>query len=95
MDYEMVIHELVDRSLALLRSTQVSHDHWQFRLLPEWVAASLPSSASEKFIDYVREHKEYHFAYYEAFGKVCGKPREVAAYVLTELIKELVEEQYG
>ena len=46
-------------------------------------------------MNFIRNHKEYSFAYYDAFGNVCGKPREIAAYVLTELVKELVEEQRG
>lgn len=94
MDYDSVIRTLLDRSLTLLQSRQASYDYWQFHLLPEWGATALPSNASEGFIDFVREHRDYSFAYYDAFGKVCGKPREIAAYVLTELIRGLVEEQY-
>ncbi|MBM4257506.1 MAG: hypothetical protein FJ147_16620 [Deltaproteobacteria bacterium] len=88
-----MICTLRDRALALLQRRQISYDHWQFHLLPEWVAESLPPGAAEGFVDFIREHKDYSFAYYDAFGKVCGKPREVAAYVLTELIEELVEER--
>ena len=46
-------------------------------------------------MNFIRNHKEYGFAYYDAFGNVCGKLKEIAAYVLTELVKELVEEQRG
>ena len=46
-------------------------------------------------MNFIRNHKEYGFAYYDAFGNGCGKPREIAVYILTELVKELVEEQRG
>ena len=95
MDYETVIRELVDRSLAVLQTDPTAEDRWRLHLLPEWVTTILPVIAPEECVDFIRNHKEYSFAYYDVFGNVCGKPREVAAYVLTELVKELVEEQRG
>ena len=93
MDYERMIHGLLDRSLVLLQTDPGAFDQWQFQTLPEWSTALLPDLAPEEFITFVRDNKEYSFVYYDAFGKVCGKPAEVAVYVLTELIKELVEEK--
>ena len=95
MDYETVIRELVTRSLAVLQTDPAIEDHWWLRLLPEWITVILPEIDLEECMDFIRNHKEYSFAYYNAFGNVCGKPREIAAYVLTELVKELVEEQRG
>jgi hypothetical protein len=95
MDYEAVIRELVARSLAVLQTDPTIEDHWRLRLLPEWITVILPEIDLEECVNFIRNHKEYGFAYYNAFGNVCGKPREIAAYVLTELVKELVEEQRG
>jgi hypothetical protein len=95
MDYETVIRELVARSLVVLQTDPTAEDRWRLHLLPEWVTTLLPAITPEECVNFIRNHKEYSFAYYDAFGNVCGKPREIAAYVLTELIKELVEEQRG
>jgi|GEM_PF-4643894 len=95
MDYETRIRELARRSLAVLQTDPTSEDDWQSRLLPERIALVLPDIVAEECVNFIRDHKEYRFAYYDAFGNVCGKPREIAAYVLTVLIKEPVEEQRG
>ncbi len=93
MDYEEMIHRLLERSLVLLQADPGAFDQWQLQSLPEWVTVLLPDLAPEEFIAFIRNNKEYSFTYYDAFGKVCGKPREMAAYLLTEIIKELVEEK--
>lgn len=93
MDYETVIHELCDRSLALLQANPRACDQWQLQVLPEWITALLPDLDPETFIAFIRDHREYSFVYYDAFGNVCGKPREIAAHLLIELVKELVEEK--
>ena len=95
MDYERMIYELLNRSLVLLQADPDAFDQWQLQILPEWVTVLLPDLVPEEFITFVRDNKEYSFVYYDVFGKVCGKPREMAAYLLTELVKELVEEQHG
>jgi hypothetical protein len=95
MDYENTINSLCDRSLTLLQATPGTFDQWQLQILPEWITLLLPDLDPEELIAFIRDHKEYSFVYYDAFGKVCGKPREVAAYLLIELVKELVEEQQG
>jgi hypothetical protein len=95
MDYETVIRELVTHSLAVLRTDPAIEDHWRLRLLPEWITVILPEIDLEECMNFICNHKEYNFAYYDAFGNVCGKPKEIAAYVLTELVKELVEEHRG
>jgi len=88
MDYETVIRELVTRSLAVLQTDPAIEDHWRLRLLPEWITVILPEIDLEECMNFIRNHKAYSFAYYDAFGNVCGKPREIAAYVLTELVEE-------
>jgi hypothetical protein len=95
MDYEVMICDLVNRSLVVLQGDPGIEDHWRLRLLPEWITAILPDIVPEECVDFIRDHKEYSFAYYDAFGNVCGKSREIAVYVLTELIEELVEEKRG
>jgi hypothetical protein len=95
MDYETVIRELVARSLVVLQTDPTAEDRWRLHLLPEWVTALLPAITPEECVNFIRNHKEYSFAYYDAFGNVCGKPREITAYILTELVKELVDEQRG
>ena len=95
MDYERMIYVLLDRSLALLQADPSVLDQWQLEVLPGWVAKLLPDLDPEKFIAFIHDHKEYSFVYYDAFGKVCGKPCEIAAYLMTELVKELVEDRRG
>ena len=87
-----LIRNLVDRSLTLLRDTPEGAELWRSQILPEWVNASIPQIAPAEFLAWIRHDKEYGFVYDDTVGKVCGKPREVVAHLLTELVKELVEE---
>jgi hypothetical protein len=93
MDYERLVQDLLDRSLVFLRTEPTQFEHWRLQLLPDWVGDTLPLMHPEHWISFIRDHKAYSFVYADAFGKVCGKPREIAAYLLTELITELVEEK--
>jgi len=95
MDYEIMIRELLDRSLVLLQEDPSVLDQWQLEVLPGWVAELLPNLDPEEFIAFIHNHKEYSFVYYDASGKVCGKPREIAAYLMIALVKELVEDRRG
>lgn len=93
MDHKKLIQDLLDRSLALVRDDPPQFDHWRSQLLPNWVGDLLSTLDSDDLIAFIRDHHEYSFVYYDAFGKVCGKPRELAAHLLIELIQELVEEK--
>jgi hypothetical protein len=90
--YPRLIRNLVDQSLTLLRNTPEGVDLWRSQILPEWVNATVPQIVPTEFIAWIRNDKEYGFIYDDAVGKVCGKPQEVVAYLLIELVKELVEE---
>jgi hypothetical protein len=92
-NYDLLIHGLLHRSLAVVQADPAALERWRLHRLPNWVAEVLPTLNPEELISFLRDHQEYGFVYYDAFGKVCGKPREIAAYLLTELLKELVEEK--
>ena len=93
MNYELLVKNLLDRSLATVQNDPEQFEHWHLQQLPEWIGAILPTIDPDGCLAFFRDHKEYSFVYYDAFGKMCGKPREVASYLLMELIKELVEEK--
>lgn len=93
MNYEELIQRLLRRSLAVVQNDSRQLERWRLQLLPDWIEEILPAIHPDECVAFIRDHKEYSFGYYDAFGKVCGKPREMAAYLLTELIKELVEER--
>jgi hypothetical protein len=93
MNYEALIQNLLSRSLAVLQKDPQQSECWQFHVLPNWISEILPALNPDECIAFIRDHKEYGFVYYDAFGKVCGKPREIAAYLLTELVKELLDER--
>ena len=91
-DYSALIRNLVDRSVTLLSRKPEATAYWRLQLLPEWVNETLPKIVPDEFIAFIQDDKEYSFVYYDAIGKVCGKPREIAAQLLTDLVMELVEE---
>lgn len=93
MNYEELIQNLLHRSLAVMQGDPQQPECWQLHVLPGWISEILPVIDPDECIAFIRDHKEYSFVYYDAFGKVCGKPREIAAYLLTELMKELIDEK--
>ena len=93
MNYEELIQNLVDRSLAVVHNDPQQFERWRSQMLPAWIEEMLPTMNPDDCLAFIREHKEYGFVYDDAFGKVCGKPREMAAYLLTELITELLDER--
>jgi hypothetical protein len=44
------------------------------------------------FVAWAREHRRWTFVVAEAAEAVCAKPPEAAAYVLHEIVEELLEE---
>jgi len=44
------------------------------------------------FVDWARDHRRWRFVVAEAAEAVCAKPPEAAAYVLHEIVEELLEE---
>jgi hypothetical protein len=93
MNYEELIQNLLHRSLPVVQNAPQQLERWRLHLLPEWIDELPPAVDAAGCIAFIRDHKEYGFVYDDAFGKVCGKSREIAAYLLTELVKELVEER--
>lgn len=93
MNYQELIQNLLHRSLAIMQNDPQQVESWRMQVLPGWIEEMLPTINSDECIAFIRDHKEYGFVYYDAFGKVCGKPREIAAYLLTELVKELIDER--
>jgi hypothetical protein len=85
MNYEELIKNFLHRSLTVLQNDPQPLAHWRSHLLSEWIGETLLAIEPEACIDFIRDHKECGFVYYDAFGKVCGKPREFAAYLLTEV----------
>lgn len=93
MHYEELIQNLLHRSLAVIQNDPQQFERWRSQMLPAWIEEILPTMNSDDCVAFIRDHKEYGFVYYDAVGKVCGKPREMAAYLLTELVKELLDER--
>jgi hypothetical protein len=44
------------------------------------------------FVEWARDHRRWRFVVAEAADAVCAKPPEAAAYVLHEIVEELLEE---
>jgi hypothetical protein len=93
MSYEELIQNLRRRSLTVIKNDPQQFERWQLHLLPDWIEEILPTINPDECVAFICDHKEYSFVSYDAFGKVCGKPRELAAYLLAELVKELVAEE--
>lgn len=93
MNYEELIQNLRRRSLMVMQNDPQQCERWRSHLLPDWIEEILPAINPDECIAFIRDHKEYGVVYYDAFGKVCGKPREITAYLLAELVKELIAEE--
>jgi hypothetical protein len=55
-------------------------------------ASAAVSSSAGEFLDWARNHKRWSFIVAEAASEVCAKPPELAAWVLHQIIEELLEE---
>ncbi len=83
----MRVEQLIDQLLAEARSDRGawSREGWSRS------AAAIDACATE-FLTWAREHRRWSFIVAESAGEVCAKPPEVAAWVLHEIVEELLEE---
>ena len=79
--------ELIDRILADARKdpSAWSRDGWSR-------AADATRDCAAEFLAWARDHKRWSFIVAESNEVVCAKPPEAAAWVLHEIIEELLED---
>ena len=81
------MESLVERLTAEARENREawSRDGWSR------ASAAVAPCASE-FLDWAREHRRWSFIVAEAADEVCAKPPEAAAWVLHQIVEELLDE---
>jgi hypothetical protein len=79
--------ELID---TLAASARADRDAWSRE---GWARASaaLAGHAAD-FLEWARAHRRWSFVVAEAADEVCAKPPEAAAWVLHEIVEEVLEE---
>jgi hypothetical protein len=55
-------------------------------------AASAVESGFGEFLEWARNHRRWSFVVAEASAEVCAKPPEAAAWVLHQIIEELLSD---
>lgn len=78
---------LIERALAeALRDREAwSRDGWSR-------AAAATAPCASEFLAWAREHRRWSFIVAEAAEEVCAKPPEAAAWVLHQIVEELLDE---
>ena len=57
-----------------------------------WTRAGAAIADPPAFLEWARDHQRWSFVVAEAAAEVCAKPPEAAAWVLHQIIEELLEE---
>jgi hypothetical protein len=81
--FDDVVAKLADEALAD-RATW-SSEGWSR-------AAAATAGCAVEFLDWAQAHRRWSFIAAEASAEVCAKPPEAAAWILHEIIEELLEE---
>jgi hypothetical protein len=55
-------------------------------------AAAAVADRATDFLEWARQHRRWSFIVAEAAAEVCAKPPEAAAWVLHQIVEELLEE---
>jgi hypothetical protein len=82
------VEQLVDTLAADARSDREawSREGWAR-------AAAATSSCASDFLEWARAHRRWSFIVAEAASEVCAKPPEAAAWVLHQIVDELLEDE--
>jgi hypothetical protein len=74
---------------ALAASARADRDAWS---RDGWArASSAVAPQASEFLEWARRHRRWSFIVAEAADEVCAKPPEAAAWVLHQIVEELLE----